>query len=124
MKLVKNNKNKKGFTLIELIVVIAIIAILALILIPTISGYIARAEHARDEANARNLYTAAILVAETENVDLNATDAGANVYGKAKAYITVPADVTASVTVTNGEITSVTYNDVTFNGSEFTTPTE
>lgn len=36
-------KNKKGFTLVELIVVLVIIAILAAVLIPTMSGYIKRA---------------------------------------------------------------------------------
>lgn len=48
--------NKKGFTLIELIVVIAILAILAAILIPAVTGYISKAEQARDAANCRSLY--------------------------------------------------------------------
>ena len=49
--------NKKGFTLIELIVVIAILAILAAILIPAITGYIKRAENAKDQANCRANYS-------------------------------------------------------------------
>lgn len=49
--------NKKGFTLIELIVVIAILAILAAILIPSITGYITKANDARDKANCRSLYS-------------------------------------------------------------------
>jgi len=49
--------NKKGFTLIELIVVIAILAILAMILIPSLTGYIAKATKAKDGANCRSLYT-------------------------------------------------------------------
>jgi len=49
--------NKKGFTLIELIVVIAILAILAAILIPAVTGYITKAEQARDSANCRALYS-------------------------------------------------------------------
>ena len=49
--------NKKGFTLIELIVVIAILAILAMILIPSLTGYIAKATRAKDAANCRSLYT-------------------------------------------------------------------
>jgi type IV pilus assembly protein PilA len=52
---------KKGFTLIELIVVIAILAILAAILIPSITNYITEAEEARDMANARSLYSEAVL---------------------------------------------------------------
>jgi len=49
--------NKKGFTLIELIVVIAILAILAMILIPSLTGYIAKATKAKDQANCRSAYT-------------------------------------------------------------------
>lgn len=53
----KKLRNKKGFTLIELIVVIAILAVLALILIPSISNYVAEAREARNNANARALYS-------------------------------------------------------------------
>jgi type IV pilus assembly protein PilA len=53
--------NKKGFTLIELIVVIAILAILALILVPSISNYIAKATQAKNEANARTIYSEIML---------------------------------------------------------------
>lgn len=52
---------KKGFTLIELIVVIAILAILAAILIPSLMSYIQQANIARDQANARSQYSAAVL---------------------------------------------------------------
>ena len=47
-------KNKKAFTLTEMIVVIAIIGILAGVLIPTITGYIKRANQsaAYQEAEA------------------------------------------------------------------------
>jgi len=48
--------NKKGFTLIELIVVIAILAILAAILIPAVTGYIAKAQDAANKANCRAVY--------------------------------------------------------------------
>lgn len=60
--------NKKGFTLIELIVVIGILAVLALILIPSITNYLAEAREARDNANARALYSeiqAAVAFGET-----------------------------------------------------------
>lgn len=57
--------NKKGFTLIELIVVIAILAILALILVPSITGYIAKAEAAKNQANARSEYSRVVLEAWT-----------------------------------------------------------
>ena len=54
--MIKQLKNKKGFTLIELIVVIAIIAVLAAIIIPSVSQNIARANDARNLANARAAY--------------------------------------------------------------------
>lgn len=52
---------KKGFTLIELIGVMAILIILAGILIPTAIGFISRANEAADLANARLLYSAALV---------------------------------------------------------------
>lgn len=56
---------KKGFTLIELIVVIAILAILAAILIPSLTNYISQANVAKDKANARALYSEAVLALST-----------------------------------------------------------
>ena len=59
--------NKKGFTLIELIVVIAILAILAMILIPSLTGYIAKATQAKDSANARSAYSQTQLTVASNN---------------------------------------------------------
>ncbi len=53
--------NKKGFTLIELIVVIAILAILAAILIPSLTGYLDKANQAKNLANARAGYSELML---------------------------------------------------------------
>ena len=50
-----NKLNKKGFTLTEMIVVIAIIGILAGVLIPTITGYIKRANRSNDEQLAASM---------------------------------------------------------------------
>jgi prepilin-type N-terminal cleavage/methylation domain-containing protein len=61
----KKNLKKKGFTLIELIVVIAILAILALILVPSITGYIASATNAKNQANARSEYSRVMLEVTT-----------------------------------------------------------
>ncbi|MBR6517209.1 MAG: type II secretion system protein [Bacilli bacterium] len=47
--------NKKGFTLTEMIVVIAIIGILAGVLIPTITGYIKRANKSNDQQLAASM---------------------------------------------------------------------
>jgi prepilin-type N-terminal cleavage/methylation domain-containing protein len=58
--------NKKGFTLIELIVVILILAILAAILVPSILNYVTQANTARDQANARGLYSELSLILVTD----------------------------------------------------------
>lgn len=63
-----NKKNRKGFTLTELIVVIVIIGILAAVLIPTLTGYIKKANQSADEQKVRNLNT--LLV----DVQVNETD--------------------------------------------------
>lgn len=57
---------KKGFTLIELIVVIAILAILAAILIPSLTNYLAKAEQAKNLANARSVYSEITLASQTK----------------------------------------------------------
>lgn len=100
-KLIRNDK-KKGFTLVELIVVIAILAVLALILIPAITGYVNRANTSKNEANARALYTKAMLLA----TDADATKEGieAELAGDLEAGDTVIVTMN-----TDGTVSSVTY---------------
>lgn len=67
-------KNKKAFTLTEMIVVIAIIGILAGVLIPTITGYIKRANQsaAYQEAEAvLNIYETWAMEDESNLTDLD-----------------------------------------------------
>lgn len=70
--------NKKGFTLIELIVVIAILAILAAILIPAVTGYIAKATDGKDQANCRSLYSQTAMDVMLDNVNANGTNVVTN----------------------------------------------
>lgn len=70
---------KKGFTLIELIVVIAILAILAAILIPSLMNYLAEAKTARNDANARSLYTETALSVAIGDITANGTASGGGV---------------------------------------------
>ncbi len=111
-------RNKKGFTLIELVVVIAILGILAAILIPVIGGFIARAQTAANQANAKNLYNSvamALAVGDTVATSPTTSAAGAELPDEVKAMFgEVPATDTWSFVVTSGTIVSATYNGETY----------
>lgn len=57
-------KKEGGFTLVELIVVLVILAILAAILVPTLVGYINRANSEKDYSTAQTVRVAAQSVAD------------------------------------------------------------
>lgn len=107
-------KNKKAFTLTEMIVVIAIIGILAGVLIPTITGYIKRANQsaAYQEAEAvLNVYE----VYETEKeAGLIADSTTFKVYYKEIAEKELGTNV-AFYEIVDGEVAVFYYNGANAN---------
>lgn len=59
-------KKKGGFTLVELIVVLVILAILAAILVPTLLGYINKAQDEKNYSTAQTMRVAAQAVYDDE----------------------------------------------------------
>ncbi|MCI1480733.1 MAG: type II secretion system GspH family protein [Eggerthellaceae bacterium] len=59
-------KKKGGFTLVELIVVLVILAILAAILVPTLLGYINKAQDEKNYSTAQTVRVAAQSVYDDE----------------------------------------------------------
>ncbi len=63
MKSMKCLYNKNGFTLMEVIIVLVILAILAALLIPSLSGYVDKADESTTLVECRHFVTAAQVVA-------------------------------------------------------------
>ena len=107
----KKLKDKKGFTLVELIVVLVILAILAALLVPTLTGYI-------DKANKEK------VVAETRMVVMAVQTEASEAYGKAGAGkdLTGADGTTESWTADSAEVTEIkTLSEVlTKSGVSFT----
>lgn len=76
----KKLKDKKGFTLVELIVVLVILAILAALLIPTLTGYI-------DKANQEKVVSECRMVVMAVQTELSES------YGKAGAGNSLKSEV-------------------------------
>lgn len=117
----KDRKKVKGFTLVELIVVMLILAILAGMFIPSLVGYIDKANESALQIQTRQLYQAAQVIA-TENYknggfscsSLDMSTASDSSDKKIKEFAKLSEITTGSVTVDcdgNGKITQIVYSD-------------
>lgn len=117
----KDGKKVKGFTLVELIVVMLILAILAGMFIPSLIGYIDKANESALQVQTRQLYQAAQVIA-TENYkkggfscnSLDMSTAADSSDKKIKEFAKLAEVNTGTVTVecdNSGKVTQIIYSD-------------
>lgn len=109
----KKRKANKGFTLVEVIVVLVILAILAALLVPSLIGYIKKAEQQQVIAECRNAVMAAQTLyseayANKETVSVDAIKELAEVPGTIKDPVEAPDYLILHLVYTNAPYT-VTY---------------
>ncbi len=103
MQMGRKPNNKKGFTLVEIIVVLVILAILAAILIPSMVGYISKAQKKTAIVEAR----AVTLAAQTLTSEDYSTSTAPAV-DKVKSLAEVSGTITSLKTPGN-KVTSFKY---------------
>ncbi len=123
-------KNKKGFTLVEVIVVLVILAILAAILVPSMIGWIEKAEKKTAVVEARTFLLAAQTIASENYTDYKSTaDAAPMEDSHVTAAVTLSGIAVTptedSVIVTGGRVTAFIITStggfvITYNGTDYT----
>lgn len=119
-----NAKKKKGFTLVEVIIVLVIIAILAAVLIPSLTGYIDKANEKAAITKARNFVMAAQTIAseaygegKVANLDTTKNTSSTFILDAFKLSEVSTDGTGYKVTVkmtTKGKITEVIFADGTY----------
>lgn len=117
LEAIRERREQKGFTLVELIVVLVILAILAAMLVPTMTGYIDRANQDKLVAETRMIVMAAQTIAseqygagdagETINTTHSSSDGADSVYQEIKELAETKEDF--QVTITDNQVDNVTY---------------
>ena len=119
-KTLENIKKKKGFTLVEVIIVLVIIAILAAVLIPSLTGYIDKANQKTAIANARSYVMAAQTIGSELYADKELGDTFKSNDFISEAYSLSELDPAEScVTVklsTSGKVTEVVFIQADYTG--------
>ncbi len=120
-------RNKKGFTLVEVIVVLVILAILAAILIPSMIGWIRKAEDKSAVVEARTMLLAAQTIASENYSDFSATVTALTAAQEGEAedladvgatFTTGTVDVNTDALVTGFEMTASSGQTVTYDSTE------
>ena len=117
LEAIRERREQKGFTLVELIVVLVILAILAAMLVPTMTGYIDRANQDKLVAETRMIVMAAQTIAseqygagdagETINTMHSSSDGADSIYQEIKELAENKEDF--QVTIKDNQVDNVTY---------------
>jgi type IV pilus assembly protein PilA len=134
------HRDRKGFTLVEVIVVLVILAILAAIAIPSLTGYIDRANQRAVISQARSIAVALQAAAtdafgQGQTVPGGPSDGGDNVYASGPTFaaevnelagenIIDPAGNLSQITFSGTKLTKfqviLDSKTVTYNGTSYT----